>query len=358
MSALVQGDTIGIVGGGQLGRMLAMAAARLGFDTVVIDPDPACPAGQVANTVIGASYDDATALAQLAERAAVITYEFENVPVAPLRQVAARCPVFPPPDALEVSQDRVTEKAFFNAVGVGTAAWRAIDREEELGHALLELGGDCILKTRRFGYDGKGQASLREGAPYDGVWDNLGGVPAILEKRVRFQREISIIGARGPDGAIALYDPAENVHGNGILRTSSVPATLPPAVADEARALGRVILERLSYVGVIGIEFFVTDDDRLLVNEMAPRVHNSGHWTEAACAVSQFEQHVRAIAGLPLGDTVRHSDCVMHNLIGTEAESAFDLLTEPNLVLHLYGKAESRDGRKMGHFTRLRPRPA
>ncbi|MCG6138943.1 MAG: ATP-grasp domain-containing protein, partial [Nostoc sp. LLA-1] len=232
--------------------------------------------------------------------------------------------------------------------GIATAPWRAIDDAEELEHALVELGGDCILKTRRLGYDGKGQAVLKADAPAADAFADLGGVPAILEKKIPFEREISVIAARGIDGAVRAYDPAENVHRTGILRTSTVPARVSPAQSAEAMRMAGSILERLSYVGVIGVEFFVAADGALLVNEIAPRVHNSGHWTEAACLISQFEQHIRAVCGMPLGDPTRHGDCVMHNLIGDEVAEAARLIAEPALLLTLYGKAEARPGRKMG----------
>ena len=354
MSALPIEATIGIVGGGQLGRMLALAAARLGFRTIVLDPDANCCASQAANDVIVGKYDDAGALARLAERCAVVTYEFENVPVGPIRELAKRVPVYPPADALEVAQDRVVEKAFLNGIGVPTAEWRAIDTAQELDHALAELGGDCILKTRRFGYDGKGQAVLRQKSPHGDAFESLGSAPSILERKVPFDFELSIIAARGRDGQIEAYDPAENVHSNGILRHSTVPGRISEALAAEAKAIAANILERLSYVGVIGVEFFATAEG-LLVNEIAPRVHNSGHWTEAACLVSQFEQHVRAVAGLALGTPARHFDCVMDNLIGAEQADSLSTLAEPNLVLHLYGKGEARAGRKMGHLTRVFP---
>ena len=356
MSPLQSGATIGILGGGQLARMLAIAAARLGYRTLVLDPDPACPALQVANEGIIAAYDDLKALASLASRADVVTYEFENVPVGPVREAVSGVPLFPPAEALEVSQDRVVEKAFLNGIGIETAPWRAIDSVEELGHALVDLDSDCILKTRRFGYDGKGQASIRREGPVADAFESLGSRPSILEAKIAFDYECSVIAARGQDGAIACFEPAENVHGLGILRRSTVPGRVSETVAHNARETAATIVGKLNYVGGVGIEFFVRSDESLLVNELAPRVHNSGHWTEAACAISQFEQHIRAICGLPLGDPRRHSDCVMENLIGEEVRRAPKLLAEADLVLHLYGKLEIRAGRKMGHFTRLTPR--
>ncbi|MGN6471303.1 MAG: 5-(carboxyamino)imidazole ribonucleotide synthase [Rhizobiaceae bacterium] len=355
---LAPGATIGIIGGGQLGRMLAIAAARLGYRTVILEPQPDCPAAQLANRQIAAAYDDPAALDELARSAALVTYEFENVPVDAANRLAATVPVFPPPRALEVSQDRLTEKTFLNAHGISTAAFRTVDNDGDIAAALDAFGGSGVLKTRRFGYDGKGQRVIRRGEADDigGLYAEMGGVPLILEELVPFDCEISVIAARRRDGSVAAYEAARNVHREGILRSSTVPAAVPEKVADEARRASVALLEALNYVGVVGVEFFVTADGRVLANEFAPRVHNSGHWTEAACAVSQFEQHIRAIAGLPLGSTDRHSDCVMENLIGDDVDRVPSLLQERHLLLHLYGKAETRPGRKMGHFTRLLPK--
>ncbi len=351
------GSTIGIIGGGQLGRMLALAAARLGYRTAILEPQADCPAAQLANRQIVAAYDDPKALAELASLSAVVTYEFENVPVAAAGRLAGDVPVFPPPRALEVSQDRLAEKRFLNGIGISTADFLPVDNDADLASALSEFGGNGVLKTCRLGYDGKGQRVFRDfGGNVDGTFAAMGAVPLILESHVSFESEISVIAVRGRDGSLAAYDPAENVHRDGILHTSTVPAAVSPATTEIACRNAFAILEALGYVGVVGVEFFALGDGSLLVNEIAPRVHNSGHWTEAACAISQFEQHIRAIAGLPLGDTARHSDCVMENLIGGDVGHAADLLAEPDLVLHLYGKAEARPGRKMGHFTRIRPR--
>ncbi len=353
--SLPAGSTIGIIGGGQLGRMLAMAAARLGYRTIVLEPQPDCPAAQVANRQITAAYDDPAALAELAATSAVVTYEFENVPVTAAEALASRVAVYPPARALDVAQDRVTEKAFLNGIGIPTAQFHPVDNDEELTAALKAFGGSGILKTRRMGYDGKGQRVFRnmEAGGFAGTCEAMGNVPLILESFVDFEREISVISARGLDGTVAAYDPAENVHRNGILHTSTLPAAIKPDTASAARAAASKILSALDYVGVIGVEFFVLSDGSLLANEIAPRVHNSGHWTEAACIVSQFEQHIRAVAGLRLGRPDRHSDCVMENLIGDDVLRVPVLLAEPDLMLHLYGKAEARPGRKMGHFTRI-----
>jgi 5-(carboxyamino)imidazole ribonucleotide synthase len=354
---LAPGATIGIIGGGQLGRMLAMAAARLGYRTVVLEPQADCPAAQLANRQIVAAYDDPSALDGLARLAAVVTYEFENVPVEAANRLASAVPVYPPPRALEVSQDRVTEKTFLNASGISTAAFRAVDNDGDIAAALDAFGGSGVLKTRRLGYDGKGQMVIRakEAGSLEGTFAAMGNVPLILEELVPFESEISVIAARGRDGSVAAFDPARNVHREGILRSSTVPAGVPEKIEEEARRASFALLDALDYVGVIGVEFFVAADGRVLANEFAPRVHNSGHWTEAACVVSQFEQHVRAIAGLPLGEPGRHSDCIMENLIGDDMDRVPGLLGEPDLMLHLYGKAETRPGRKMGHFTRLGP---
>ncbi len=347
--------TIGIIGGGQLGRMLAMAAARLNFRTIILEPQADCPAAQVANGQIVAAYDDEAALRQLADSCDVITYEFENVPVKAAELLAQTRPVCPPAKALEVSQDRVTEKQFLNGCGIETARFHAIDSQEQLEQALADFSGQGVLKTRRFGYDGKGQRVFKSASDDPaGAFAALGSVPMILESFVPFEREMSIIAARGTDGTIACYDPAENVHRHGILHTSTVPASVNETAAEAARRAATAILSALDYVGVIGVEFFILADGTLVCNEIAPRVHNSGHWTEAACAVSQFEQHIRAVTGLPLSDGARHSDCVMQNLIGDDIDDVPSWLAKPQTLVHLYGKTEARPGRKMGHVTWLK----
>ena len=359
MSApLSPGSTIGIVGGGQLGRMLAMAAARLGYRTIVLEPQQGCPAAQVANRHIAAAYDDEAALDELASACDVVTYEFENVPVAAAQRLAGAVAVLPPPRALEVSQDRLVEKTALNAMGIETVRFVAVDSDSDLAAGLAGFGGDGVLKTRRLGYDGKGQRVFRNASASDaqGAFAQMGGSALILEALAPFEREISVIAARGGDGRMAAYDPAENVHRNGILHTSTVPAAASATTLAAAREAAFAILDGLDYVGVVGVEFFAMADGSVLVNEIAPRVHNSGHWTEAACVISQFEQHIRAVAGLPLGDPARHSDCVMENLIGEDVLAMHALFDAPQLMLHLYGKDEVRPGRKMGHFTRLKPR--
>ncbi len=351
---LPQGATIGILGGGQLGRMLAMAAARLGYRTVVLDPAGDSPAAQVASGFIHAAYDDTPALKKLLQQCDVITYEFENVPVATALSLSEEMSVFPPPEALEAAQDRLAEKIFLNTAGISTAPFLSVDNDDDLARGLERFSGG-VLKTRRMGYDGKGQRVFRsaDAGAHEGVFSEMGGVPLILEALVPFRREISVIAARAADGSTAIYDPAENEHRDGILHRSTVPAHVDAGTLAAAKRAAIDILGSLHYVGVLGVEFFVLDNGKVLVNEIAPRVHNSGHWTEAACTVCQFEQHIRAVAGLPLGDTGRHSDCVMENLIGDEVLRAPELLKEPDLMLHLYGKTEIRPGRKMGHFTRL-----
>ncbi|SSC71916.1 unnamed protein product [Ciceribacter sp. T2.26MG-112.2] len=347
-------QTIGIIGGGQLGRMLAMAAARLNFRTVILEPQADCPAAQVANSQITAPYGDPVALAELAAACDIVTYEFENVPVEAAATLARNVPVFPPPRALEVAQDRLTEKRFLNDCGIPTARFHAVDNQADLEQALADFGGQGVLKTRRLGYDGKGQRVFRSLADRaEGAFAELGNVPLILESFVPFEREISIIAARAIDGTVRAYDPAENVHRNGILDTSTLPARIGEATASAARESAEKLLAALDYVGVVGIEFFVLPDGSLVANEIAPRVHNSGHWTEAACAISQFEQHIRAIAGLPLGDPSRHSDCVMTNLIGDDLDDVPAWLAKSGVLVHLYGKTEARPGRKMGHVTEL-----
>jgi 5-(carboxyamino)imidazole ribonucleotide synthase len=348
---LPSGATIGILGGGQLGRMLAMAAARLGYRTHVYDPGDA-PAAQVANAHSRAPWGDGRALAKFASAVDVITYEWENVPTGTLDLLEASRPIRPGREALRVSGDRLIEKRFLESLGLRTAPFRDVLDAGALAAALVELGTPAILKTRRLGYDGKGQVRIAAPAEAAGAFAALEGQVAILEGVVEFTREVSVIVARGLSGETVCFDPGENVHEGGILRRTTVPAALSGGQRQDAALLAGRIASALDYVGVMGVELFVTDAG-LVVNEIAPRVHNSGHWTEAACAVDQFEQHIRAVAGLPLGDGRRHSDAVMENLIGDDLARVPDLLRDPDVRLHLYGKAESRPGRKMGHATRL-----
>ncbi|MEM9755693.1 MAG: 5-(carboxyamino)imidazole ribonucleotide synthase [Pseudomonadota bacterium] len=350
-SQLPEGATIGILGGGQLGRMLAMAAARLGYRTHIFAPAPA-PAADVAAVWTQGSYDDATALASFAAACDVVTLEFENIPVAALDTIAAKTPVFPGAHALATSQDRLHEKRFLADLGLATAPFSPVDGPEMVAPALAETGLPAILKTRRFGYDGRGQIRVADQAEAETALASFAGAPLIAEGVVPFTTEISVIAARGQDGGVAAYDPGENRHEDGILATTTVPAHLPRnAVTDAVLAASR-ILTALNYVGVMGVEMFVTQAG-LVINEMAPRVHNSGHWTQVGCAVDQFEQHIRAIAGWPLGDGRRHADVVMENLLGTAIETAASRAAETGTQLHLYGKGEARPGRKMGHINRI-----
>lgn len=350
--ALRPGATIGILGGGQLGRMLTVAAARLGYVTHIYEPDANPPAGQVADRVTTAPYDDAKALAAFAASVDVITYEFENIPTEALDLLETHRPIHPGREALQVSHDRLTEKTFLQGLGLKTAPFADITDLNSLHAAVAEIGTPAILKTRRFGYDGKGQARLKTPEDAEAAHADMAGAPAILEGFVNFSHEVSVIAARGLDGQVACFDPGENVHRDGILHTTTVPARLAPAQRTDAVLLAANILNALDYVGVLGVELFVTPEG-LIVNEIAPRVHNSGHWTQNGCAVDQFEQHIRAVAGWPLGDGQRHSDVVMENLIGSDMERVPDLARERDVALHLYGKAEVKPGRKMGHFNRV-----
>ncbi len=353
---LPPGAVIGILGGGQLGRMLALAAARLGFDVAVLAPEPESPAARVsAHAVIG-SYEDPHALAELARLSSAVTYEFENVPASAVRQLQALgCVVAPGALALATAQDRVAEKSFFQANGIATVAFAAIDQAADIAPALGRLGAPALLKTRREGYDGKGQTWVAAAAEAEAAFARIGRVPAILEARADFRRELSIIAARGRDGAVEAYPLTENTHRNGVLHVSRAPAAAPRQTRDRACEIARLTLERLDYVGVAGIELFELPDGALLVNELAPRVHNSGHWTLDACQVDQFEQHIRAVAGWPLGPAEPFAAAEMRNLLGDEALDWAALSADPDSRLWLYGKREIAPGRKMGHLNRLRP---
>jgi 5-(carboxyamino)imidazole ribonucleotide synthase len=362
---LTPGSTIGILGGGQLGRMLAMAAARLGLKTHIYSPHADSPAFDVASARTIGAFDDADALADFADTVDVITYEFENVPAGSVAVLAQLCPVRPDPAALAASQDRLAEKEFLSSLGIETAFYVPVEDAGALIRAVAKIGRPAILKTRRLGYDGKGQITIREGSDLAASFRSLGNVPSILEAVVPFVKEISVIAARGLDGQFAAYDVTENVHVNHILSTSRAPAAIDQAAADAAIAAARTIADALDYVGVLAVEIFVTEEagpgrrrtQKIKVNEIAPRVHNSGHWTLDGTICSQFEQHVRAIAGWPLGSTKRHGAMVtMQNLIGDEVMSFAEILAEPGACLHLYGKAEARPGRKMGHVTRIHPK--
>ena len=352
---LPPGATVGILGGGQLARMLSLAAARLGINCHIYAPEADSPAFAVSAARTIAAYDDVKALEAFAASVDVVTYEFENVPGETAAVLDAVVPVAPGVQALKTAQDRIAEKTFISGLGIPVAPFAAVDGLASLEAAIARIGRPAVLKTRRFGYDGKGQTKIYEGTDPAAAFDEIGKAPAILEGFVRFETEISVIAARGWSGEIAVYDVPENHHENHILKTSTVPARISPAVAEQARAFGGQIIAALEYVGVIGVEMFVAGD-RVTVNEIAPRVHNSGHWTMDGCHVSQFEQHIRAICGWPLGSPERYCDVVMTNLLGDDIDRWRELAAEPDVHLHLYGKAEARRGRKMGHFNRLTPR--
>ncbi len=349
---LPPGATIGILGGGQLGRMLSVAASRLGYRCHIYEPGANPPAGDVAHRVTTAPYEDEAALRAFAEAVDVVTYEFENVPTAALDLIESLRPIRPNRRALAVSQDRIAEKDFLSGLGLQTAPYHAVNDARDLEAAIAAIGTPAILKTTRLGYDGKGQARLSAPEDAAAALAAMKGAPAVLEGFVSFEREVSVIAARGLSGEVSAYDPGENVHRAGILHTTTLPARLTPAQRTDAVLIAARILNALDYVGVLGVELFVTPRG-LLVNEIAPRVHNSGHWTQTGCAVDQFEQHIRAVAGWPLGDGKRHSDVTMLNLIGDDIAQVPQIAREPNAALHLYGKAEARPGRKMGHVNRI-----
>ena len=345
---LKTGATIGILGGGQLGRMLSVAAARLGFKTCIFEPMGDCPASHVANFHYKAEYTDTDALTTFAKACDVITFEFENIPTEALDVIEAIIPIHPGRDALATSQDRFLEKNFLTRIGLQTAPYAAVNDAETLEKAIDQIGTPAILKTRRMGYDGKGQSRLMSPDDAAQAITDMAGAPAVLEAFIDFTHEVSVIGTRSIDGAIACFDPGENVHRNGILHTTTVPAKLTPSQRTDAVLLTANILNALNYVGTMGVELFVTPQG-LIVNEIAPRVHNSGHWTQAGCAVDQFEQHIRAIAGWPLGDGSRHSNVIMENLIGDDIDRIPEI-AKTNTAIHLYGKADAKKGRKMGHI--------
>ena len=351
---LSPGATIGILGGGQLGRMLSVAASRLGFKTHIFEPGANPPASHVADRVTTAGYEDAEALKAFAASVDVITYEFENIPTSALDLLESQKPIRPGREALRISQDRLTEKTFLQDLGLQTAPFADITDQASLDAALAEIGAPSILKTRRFGYDGKGQARIKTPEDAAEALAAMAGAPSILEGFVNFSHEVSVIAARGVSGEIACFDPGENVHRDGILHTTTVPARLSTGQRMDAVLMAGKILNALEYVGVLGVELFVTPRG-LIVNEIAPRVHNSGHWTQNGCAVDQFEQHIRAVAGWPLGDGKRHSDVVMENLIGDDIDRIPQIAREAHTALHLYGKTECKPGRKMGHVNRVKP---
>ncbi|MCJ2089892.1 5-(carboxyamino)imidazole ribonucleotide synthase [Methylobacterium sp. E-005] len=359
------GSTLGIVGGGQLGRMIALAAANYGLKVHVYAPDRDSPAFDVAARTTCAAYDDAEALAAFARSVDVVTYEFENIPHATADILATHAPLHPNARALSTTQDRLSEKEFINGLGIPTAPFQAVDTPDDLDRAIAAIGLPAVLKTRRFGYDGKGQRILRERAEGDrnALFAEFGGAPLILEGFVPFEREVSVVGARARDGSFAAFDLCENEHRDHILALTRVPAPgLTPATGRAALDIAKRIADALDYVGVLAVEMFLVREDgveRLVVNEIAPRVHNSGHWTIEGAQTSQFAQHVRAVCGWPLGDPARTGGLPveMRNLIGAQADGWHALLAEPGAHLHLYGKGEARPGRKMGHVTRLGSEP-
>ncbi len=357
MSALAPGAVIGIIGGGQLGRMSAMAAARLGYRVHVFSPEADGPAAQVSAASTVADYADLEALRRFADAVDVITFEFENLPADSLALLESLKPVRPGPRILAISQDRLLEKQFLNNAGIATAPWAAVESEAELDAAVAKLGLPSVLKTTRLGYDGKGQALLRAAGDLAPAYARLAPKPLVLEGFVDFAAEVSVMVARGVDGTVVTYDAVENRHKHHILDLTLAPAPLPQDLLAEAQDIAQRVAEELELVGILGVEMFVTADGRLLVNEIAPRPHNSGHWTMDACPCGQFEMHIRAVAGLPLPPAMRHSDAVMKNLIGPEDMALWPrVLATPGLIPHHYGKAEARPGRKMGHFNRLFPK--
>jgi len=353
---IAPGAVIGILGGGQLGRMTAMAAARLGYRVHTFCPDRNSPASHVSwhNTV--AAYDNKAALKAFAESVDVVTFEFENIPSATTEFLAELKPTRPKPNVLYVTQERLREKRFLASINVPTTRFLDVARQEALESAVKALGRPAILKSAEFGYDGKGQVRIDGDMDLFEAWVKMGGEVGILEAYVDFVREISVIVARGPDGTTAIYQPVENQHKHHILDVTIVPARISQSVTSRAEAIARHIAQEIGLVGLLAVEMFVTHNDEVLVNELAPRPHNSGHWTIDGCVTSQFEQFVRAVCGLPLGSTEAHSDAVMKNLIGEEANAWRELLNDPGVKLHLYGKTEARPGRKMGHYTRLSPK--
>lgn len=367
MSALAPGATIGILGGGQLGRMLALAAAQLGYRTHVLCPEADNPASQVCTEATFADYSDEAALAAFAKAVDVVTYEFENVPAATAAFLEKHTIVRPSWRALEIAQDRAKEKTFFAGIGVGTPPWRGINTEAELHKAVADIGAPAVLKTARLGYDGKGQAKILKADDAAAAWQAIGGAKAqphadggpfaVLEGFVDFKCEISVIVARGVDGVVQAFDPAENIHTNHILDTSTVPARVAQTTLIKAISAAGLAATKLDLVGLLAVEFFVTRTGEVLANEMAPRPHNSGHWTMDGCGTDQFEQMIRAVCGLPLVDPARHADVVMKNLIGHDVNGLDKYLSDPAAHIHLYGKREARAGRKMGHVNLIKARP-
>lgn len=354
VEALPPGSTLGVIGGGQLGRMLCKAAARLGFETVVLTPDGEPPAGPVAGRIVTAPYDDDGALADLAANCDIVTFEMEALPDVELA-AALGLKLRPSVRALQVSADRAEEKAFVRAAGAGTADFVVIDSAADVADGLLKLGIPALLKTRREGYDGKGQAWVHFAGEARPAFAEIGRRPAVLEAKVPFVRELSVIAARNPTGETAMFPLMENRHENGVLRLTRAPAEVDPGTEAAARSIAERLLHSLDYIGVLTVELFALADGALIVNEIAPRVHNSGHWTLDACKTDQFEQHVRAVMGWPLGSTEPVARAEMINLLGDDIDRWQEIVADPDAKLHLYGKHEARPGRKMGHVTRIFP---
>ena len=351
---ILPGSTLGMLGGGQLGRMFTVAARTMGYRVIVLDPDPQSPAVSFASQHLQAEYHDTEALDRLAHECAAVTTEFENVPAAALEALAERCTVRPGARAVAITQDRIHEKTFLRDHGFATAPFATVQSESDLMAGLDAIGTPAILKVSRFGYDGKGQATVTNAPEALAAWNAMKREPCVLERRVPLDTEVSVVLARGIDNEVAVYPLSENSHSNGILDISVVPARVNPALAHQAQTMAREIAEQLEYVGVLAVEFFISDGT-LLVNEIAPRPHNSGHYTIDACVCSQFDQQVRALCGLPLGDTRLLSPVAMVNLLGDlwqDGEPHWErVLQSPRAKLHLYGKHEARPGRKMGHYT-------
>lgn len=345
------GEWIGIVGGGQLGRMMIHAASRMGYRTIVFCDQADSPATHVANKSIVAPYNDLQAVSQFARQCSVATFEFENIPHPTVRRLEEETLVRPNWVSLHTSQNRLREKQFVNELGVGTALYRTVKNLEQLKEAVRAFGHSCILKTTELGYDGKGQFRISAQSDLENIWMEFSGDEGILEQLVPFEKEISIVAARDAQGKFVPFSPVENEHKNGILDTTRAPADISDNLAEKARSATRKMMEALEYIGIMAVEFFVTPDEGLLVNEFAPRPHNSGHWTIDACRTSQFEQHIRAVCGCPLGDPSQHSRAEMKNLLGLDIHSWDHYLNHPEAKLHLYGKKECKPGRKMGHVT-------
>lgn len=349
--------TLGILGGGQLGRMSALAAANLGIKVHIFCPEPDCPASQVSAKTYTAAYDNKAALKEFAESVDVISYEFENIPVSTVKFLQSIKPVLPDERLLEVSQHRLTEKKFLNDIGIPTARWAPANTPQDINNTMLEWSASSvILKTTRFGYDGKGQAKFKSGDNIEKIWNELGNQELIIEEIIEFACEISVVIARDKLSQTACYTPVLNEHANHILAKTTAPAPIPNEIAEEAKKLAELLAGAVDLVGVLAVEFFVTKDGKLLANEIAPRTHNSGHWTMNACHCSQFEQHVRTVCGMPIGHPDRHSNAEMINLIGHDVKKLDHYHEMNNACVHLYGKATIKDGRKMGHVNILHPK--